>query len=157
MTRLDGVNTHDARMGRWLIIYCMLQMLSRLAVDIQGLWYTSGVPYFLNCDVAGCPPWAGAKFPRCMRAACGRDSWAWLYARGMRKRRLWGEQKGRVFTPRYEVHWDEAGTWRLRPLGPATKKVEVGASSASKRDEVGASPASKKNEVSRLDGDVFSE
>lgn len=121
-TRLKGVSTHDARRGRWLVIYCMLQMLSRLAVDIQGLWYTNGVPYFLNCDLSGCPPWAGAKFPHTMRPSNVEDSWCWLYAKGSadaRQRRKIGEVRNkRTPAPRYKVHWDEEGRWELGPLNP---------------------------------------
>ncbi|KAL1304126.1 hypothetical protein AAFC00_000555 [Neodothiora populina] len=118
-TRLKGVNTHDARLGRWLVIHCMLQMLARIAVDIQGLWYTTGVPYFLNCDLEDCPPWAGAKPPRTIRPAHFEDSWCWLHARGVADARHTTNAGGERRKPRphYHVHWDQEGRWELEPIG----------------------------------------
>lgn len=122
-TRLQGVNTHDARLGRWLVIHCMMQLLSRVAVDIQGLYYTHGVPYFLNADLKDCPPWPGAKIPHTIRQAAVDDSWCWIYAKGiadMRYRETMGEEPGqprppRIPTPKFKVEWDGEGRWKLSP------------------------------------------
>ncbi|KAJ9626933.1 hypothetical protein H2203_003390 [Taxawa tesnikishii (nom. ined.)] len=93
-THLPGVSTHEARLGRWLIVSCAMQLLSRLTVDVQGLHYRGGVGYFLNAGLAGCPPWENAKVPNTMRAAGYRDSCCWLFAKGARaerKKRAAGE------------------------------------------------------------------
>ncbi|GAB7355379.1 hypothetical protein MBLNU459_g5901t1 [Dothideomycetes sp. NU459] len=82
-THIEGTNTHDARLGRWLVIHCMMQLLSHVAVDNQGLHYRNDVPYFLNASLKGCPPWPGANFPATMREATVTDSWAWIYARSV--------------------------------------------------------------------------
>ena len=75
------MNTHEGRLGRWIIIYCMMQLLSKVAVDIQGLRYTSGVEYHLSADTDGTPPWDPSDFPTTMRPAGTEYSWAALFAR----------------------------------------------------------------------------
>ncbi|KAI5272988.1 hypothetical protein E4T47_03745 [Aureobasidium subglaciale] len=54
----QAIDTHEGRLGRWIVVYCMMQVLSRVAVDIQGLRYTQGMEYFLNADINGTPPWS---------------------------------------------------------------------------------------------------
>lgn len=94
-THIKCTSTHDARLGRWLVIHCVMQMLARVAVDIQGLHHGHNVPYFLNACLKGCPPWPGAKFPASLRKAGIEDSWAWMYARSIaeKKRATAGEPK----------------------------------------------------------------
>lgn len=75
------MNTHEGRLGRWITIYCMMQLLSKGAVDIQGLRYTSGVEYHLSADTDGTPPWDTNDFPTTMRPAGPEYSWAALFAR----------------------------------------------------------------------------
>jgi hypothetical protein len=75
------MNTHEGRLGRWIAVYCMMQLLSKVAVDIQGLRYTSGVEYHLSADTDGTPPWDTSGFPTTMRPAGPEYSWAALFAR----------------------------------------------------------------------------
>ncbi|CAD0100924.1 unnamed protein product [Aureobasidium mustum] len=58
-----------------------MQLLSRVAVDIQGLRYTLGVEYHLNADLDGTPPWNIDDFPTTMRPAGPQYAWAALSAR----------------------------------------------------------------------------
>lgn len=116
-TRLDGVNTHDARLGRWLVVHCMMQLLSRISVDIQGLWYCHGVPYYLNADLKHCPPWDGAQIPATIRQTNVQDSWCWLFAKGVaeaRQRRS-RARKSDIPHPKFRIHWNDDGRWELIP------------------------------------------
>ncbi|CAD0087860.1 unnamed protein product [Aureobasidium vineae] len=80
-TKYQQMDTHEGRLGRWIIVYCMMQLLSRVAVDIQGLRYTLGVEYHLNADLDGTPPWNMNDFPETMRPAGPQYAWAALFAR----------------------------------------------------------------------------
>lgn len=56
-TYLPDSTLEEARLGRWLLLYGILQILSQLSVDVSDLQYTNEVPYFLCASLAGCPPW----------------------------------------------------------------------------------------------------
>ncbi|KAF2089151.1 hypothetical protein K490DRAFT_38953, partial [Saccharata proteae CBS 121410] len=47
----------DARLGRWILLYAILQVLSTLSVDTIGIAHSDGVPYFLCPSLSNCPPW----------------------------------------------------------------------------------------------------
>ena len=47
----------DARKGRWILIYGVLQTLATVAPDAPGIKWTEGVDYFLNPKLRGTPPW----------------------------------------------------------------------------------------------------
>ncbi|KAI4160128.1 MAG: hypothetical protein LQ342_005985 [Letrouitia transgressa] len=51
------IDPADARRGRWMLIYCVLQTLTKVASDTPGIGYTEGVEYFLNPSLKGTPPW----------------------------------------------------------------------------------------------------
>jgi hypothetical protein len=101
----ESVDTHDGRLGRWIIIYCMMQLLSRVAVEIQGLRYSQGVEYFLNADLDGTPPWSRAEFPSSMRPADARFAWAALFARAAEtpQASVSASAQRRVPKPRFKV------------------------------------------------------
>ncbi|THZ82371.1 hypothetical protein D6C84_05810 [Aureobasidium pullulans] len=77
----EEMDTHDGRLGRWIVVYCMMQLLSKVAVDIQGLRHSRGVEYFLNADLDGTPPWNPDDFPVTMRPVSAYYSWAALFAK----------------------------------------------------------------------------
>ncbi|KAL0262480.1 hypothetical protein SLS55_001448 [Diplodia seriata] len=62
---LRDVPAADARLGRWLLLYGILQVLSTLSVDTEGLKYrTAGNPdvqYFTSPSLDNCPPWPPAR------------------------------------------------------------------------------------------------
>ena len=47
-----------ARKGRWMLLYGMLQALSRVSVDTPDLYFADDVTYFLNPRLKGTPPWS---------------------------------------------------------------------------------------------------
>ena len=51
------IDPPDARKGRWILLYCILQVLSTISVDTPNLWAKDGVLYFLNPRLKGTPPW----------------------------------------------------------------------------------------------------
>ena len=68
-----------ARKGRWMLLYGILQVLSRISVDTPDLYFAGDVSYFLNPRLKGTPPWnygsaqgnvyeeAQGKFAHCWR------------------------------------------------------------------------------------------
>ena len=55
------VDPSQARKGRWVLLYGILQVLATVSVDTPGLRFTEKVPYFLNPQLRGTPPWRGKK------------------------------------------------------------------------------------------------
>ena len=53
------VDPSQARKGRWVLLYAILQVLATVSVDTPGLRFTEKVPYFLNPQLRGTPPWRG--------------------------------------------------------------------------------------------------
>ncbi|ORY19845.1 hypothetical protein BCR34DRAFT_595291 [Clohesyomyces aquaticus] len=76
---LKSVTPREARLGRWVLLYGILQVLSKLSVDIQGLKYTDGVRYFLCTDLKRCPDWVTNGQAEYMEASQLR-SWCWQRA-----------------------------------------------------------------------------
>ncbi|KAF2203145.1 hypothetical protein GQ43DRAFT_412242 [Delitschia confertaspora ATCC 74209] len=56
-TDVHRTTPRDARLGRWILLYGILQVLSRLSVDVAGLRFKENVPYFLCADMKRCPEW----------------------------------------------------------------------------------------------------
>ena len=51
----------DARKGRWIMIYAVVQTLASVAPDAPGLRWCDGVEYWLNPKLRGTPPWKPAS------------------------------------------------------------------------------------------------
>ncbi|KAI9794287.1 MAG: hypothetical protein M1833_000430 [Piccolia ochrophora] len=47
----------DARKGRWILLYGLLQVLATVSADTPKIRYKDSVPYFLNPRLRGTPPW----------------------------------------------------------------------------------------------------
>ncbi len=54
---LGEIDPHDARKGRWILLFGILQFLSHVSADTPGLWFKDDVPYFLMPRLKGTPPW----------------------------------------------------------------------------------------------------
>jgi hypothetical protein len=54
------LNPTDARLGRWMLIYALLQVLSTLSVDVMGIKYPDKIRYFACPSITGLPPWKSA-------------------------------------------------------------------------------------------------
>ncbi|KAJ4374160.1 hypothetical protein N0V83_002901 [Neocucurbitaria cava] len=75
-TDLKTATPREARLGRWVLLYSILQVLSTLSVDVQGLKHTDGVRYFLCTDLKRCPEWVTNGQMEYLEASQHR-SWCW--------------------------------------------------------------------------------
>ena len=55
---LDSVDPFEARRGRWILIYGILQVLATVSVDSPNLRYSDGVKYHVSPQMKGVVPWA---------------------------------------------------------------------------------------------------
>lgn len=54
---LGGTDPRDARKGRWVLLFGILQVLSHVSADTSDLWFKDNVSYFLMPRLKGTPPW----------------------------------------------------------------------------------------------------
>lgn len=73
---LKNTTPREARLGRWVLLHGILQVLSTLSVDVQSLKHTEGVRYFLCADVRRCPDWVTNGQTELLEASQQR-SWCW--------------------------------------------------------------------------------
>lgn len=75
-TDLKNMTPREARLGRWILLYGILQVLSTISVDVQGLKHTDGVRYLLCADLKRCPEWVTNGQIEFLEASQKR-SWCW--------------------------------------------------------------------------------
>lgn len=46
-----------ARLGRWVFLYGILQVLSNVSLDTEGMRFKDDIQYFVCPKLEGCPPW----------------------------------------------------------------------------------------------------
>jgi hypothetical protein len=68
----------EARLGRWVLLYGILQVLSTISVDTAGLKYKDKVRYYIGPSLEGCPPWRSPEAAPLMIEACQQRSYCWL-------------------------------------------------------------------------------
>ncbi|KAJ4358384.1 uncharacterized protein N0V89_002966 [Didymosphaeria variabile] len=73
---LKATTPREARLGRWVLLYGILQVLSTLSVDVQSLKHTDGVRYFLCTDLKRCPEWVTNGQTELLEASQQR-TWCW--------------------------------------------------------------------------------
>ncbi|KAJ8113423.1 hypothetical protein OPT61_g4442 [Boeremia exigua] len=78
-TDLKNITPREARLGRWVLLYGILQLLSTLSVDVHGLKHTEGVRHFLCTDLKRCPEWVTNGQTSFLEPAQQR-SWCWQRA-----------------------------------------------------------------------------
>ncbi|KAH6620591.1 hypothetical protein C7974DRAFT_236380 [Boeremia exigua] len=76
---LKNVTPREARLGRWVLLYGILQVLSTLSVDVHSLRHTDGVRYFLCTDLKRCPEWVTNGQTAILEPTQER-SWCWQRA-----------------------------------------------------------------------------
>ena len=54
---LGETNPRDARKGRWILLFGILQVLSNVSADTPELWFKEDVSYYLMPRLKGTPPW----------------------------------------------------------------------------------------------------
>lgn len=86
--KVGEVDPATARLGRWVLIYGILQVLASVSVDAPGMRYRDGVPYHLSPRLKGTriPPWkgAGAAGGEADEEACHELSHCWVVPRTWR-------------------------------------------------------------------------
>lgn len=70
-TPANEISPHDARKGRWIMIYGVLQTLASVAVDAPGINWTEGVEYWINPKLRDTPPWGKAVTPTVPQSPTG--------------------------------------------------------------------------------------
>ena len=60
---VDSLDPYDARRGRWILIYGILQVLATVSVDSPNLRYKEGAQYHLCPQMKGVVPWADRNAP----------------------------------------------------------------------------------------------
>lgn len=75
-TDLKHTTPREARLGRWVLLYGVLQVLSTLTVDVHGLKHKDGARYFLCTDLKRCPEWVVNGQIEYLEASQKR-SWCW--------------------------------------------------------------------------------
>lgn len=60
---IETLDPFEARRGRWLLIYGILQVLATVSVDSPNLRYKEGAQYHLNPQMKGIVPWAERGAP----------------------------------------------------------------------------------------------
>jgi hypothetical protein len=71
------VSPTDARLGRWILLYGILQVLSTVSVDVAGLKYKDKIKYFISPSLEGCPPWRSPDAAPLMIEGCQERSYCW--------------------------------------------------------------------------------
>lgn len=106
----------EARRGRWIFIYCVLQCLPMTVVDAVGCQYSDGVEYFLCENVKGSLPWERSQSSRASRLSgiwgvTGQSPYG-NPAAGASTSNLAGDDEV-DYTYRRSHCWDVAEDWRM--------------------------------------------
>jgi hypothetical protein len=78
--RPGELDPREARKGRWMLIYGVLQILATISVDTPHLYFRDNVTYFLNPRLKGTPPWELAK-DHAFEEASPLNSYCWTVGR----------------------------------------------------------------------------
>lgn len=73
--QLGDVSLREARKGRWVLLYCVFQILSTISVDTPSLNFRD-VSYFLSPRLKGMPPWR-SETSKSFEAASSSGSYFW--------------------------------------------------------------------------------
>lgn len=107
----------EARRGRWVFMYCVLQSLPMTVVDAVGCQYSDGVEYFLCENVKGSLPWERSQSAKASRLSgiwgvTGQSPYGNLGVAGVSTSNIAGEDEI-DYTYRRSHCWDIAEDWRM--------------------------------------------
>ncbi len=109
------IDPREARRERWIIIYCVLQTLSGISVDVPNMSFDGDVSYFLNARLTGLPPWCPTD--RIFQDPCREQSHCWTTARTWSKDHFERWATG----SRSDSYTESNGTSQRRPLSPESQ------------------------------------
>lgn len=109
------IDPREARRERWIIIYCVLQTLAGISVDVPNLSFNGDVSYFLNTRLQGLPPWSPTD--RIFLDASREQSHCWTTSKTWSLDHLerWTTQRG------YNSYATSDTTPQSRPLSPESQ------------------------------------
>ena len=124
---LGETDPRDARKGRWILLFGILQVLSHVSADTPDLWFKDDVSYFLMPRLKGTPPWVagpGTLFEeaapaashcwRVSKSAWGKDILAtWL--------RLWKANRSHPLALGCKMSWQNS----TKLLSPQNQKCRT--------------------------------
>ncbi|QDS68784.1 hypothetical protein FKW77_005697 [Venturia effusa] len=109
-SQISGVQPAEARLGRWILLYGILQVLSTISVDTGGLKYKDKIRYFVSPSLVGCPPWRSLEAAPLMIDACQQRSYCWQAPK------TWGENGSAHSPPGYSNHQYELSEPSSSPI-----------------------------------------
>jgi hypothetical protein len=105
---LDNIDPFEARRGRWVLIYGILQILATVSVDSPHLRYKKDSLYHLSPQMKGVVPWASVESPP-EKQAEHEDSHCWTVPS------TWPQTTSKVRSAKYQpIIWDGFGDGRGR-------------------------------------------
>lgn len=108
--QMPGIQPSEARLGRWVLLYGILQVLSTVSVDTGGLKYQDKIKYFVSPSLEGCPPWRSLEAAPLMIDACQQRSYCWQAPQ------TWGENGSALSPPGYSNHQYEVNEAPNSPI-----------------------------------------
>ena len=110
------IDPREARRERWIIIYCILQVLAGIAVDVPYLSF-KGAGYFLNARLQGFPPWGrdGEYFENALREQS--HCWTTVQSWSDGHYELWASTKMSLSSTK------SLASYEKRPLSPDCQRM----------------------------------
>lgn len=143
---VESLDPFEARRGRWILIYGILQVLATVSVDSPNLRYKEGAQYHLSPQMKGVVPWAAPGAP-VEEEAAHNLSHCWTVPK------TWGEPpppKARVGAHK-PILWGPYGDGRARGESmdsiPTTKQ-QTSLSNGRTMQSIAGNSASSVREVS---------
>lgn len=129
--QMPGVQPFEARLGRWILLYGILQVLSTVSVDTGGLKYKEKIKYFVSPSLEGCPPWRSLEAAPLMIDACQQRSYCWQAPQS------WGENGSALSPPGYSNHQYELSEPATSPIELDSRTLQRNRSLISMNDSAG--------------------
>ena len=147
------VDPREARRERWIIIYCVLQILAGISVDVPDMSFTGDVKYFLNTRLQGLPPWSPTD--KLFKDASREQSHCWVTARTPAANHFerWASQN------RFNSYVNSEATSQSRPLPLDSESDTINffdSSRATSHSELGAQKADHSHDISPVTGSGLS-
>ncbi|TID22708.1 hypothetical protein E6O75_ATG01882 [Venturia nashicola] len=129
--QMSGMQPSEARLGRWVLLYGILQVLSIVSVDTGGLKYKDRIKYFVSPSLEGCPPWRSLEAAPLMIDACQQRSYCWQAPL------MWGENGSAHSPPGYSNHQYELSEPPASPIELDSRSLQRNRSLISTNDSSG--------------------
>lgn len=131
------VDPREARRERWIIMYCVLQTLGGISVDVPNLSFKGEVAYFLNARLQGFPPWCPTE--KTFKDASREQSHCWTTSE------TWADDSYERRAPpkRFHSSAKSVETYQDRPLSPESQCSSVAFFESNYHSPIGESEANE--------------